>query len=294
MAADDLWRRTLARTQQAVACGALQSIPTEYEYVEDGGIRFLVRVVANLRRKAAARRPVDPFALPGSPKANPFLPYEQELFVAELPPSHVCLLNKFNVVEHHLLVVTRAFEEQEALLTFDDFQALWLCLEQIDGLGFYNAGEIAGASQQHKHLQLVPLPLAPDGPTVPIQPALDGAPQDGTIGTCTALPFPHSFVHAPWRTEPYGNRAESTQSAYLDLLRALALLPSSAPLPPSATAPYNLLVTRDWMLLVPRSQEHVERISINALGFAGALLVRTPKDLARLKSLGPMSILRRA
>ena len=134
MAADDLWRRTLARTQQAVACGALQSIPTEYEYVEDGGIRFLVRVVANLRRKAAARRPVDPFALPGSPKANPFLPYEQELFVADLSPSHVCLLNKFNVVEHHLLVVTRAFEEQEALLTLDDFQALWLCLEQIDGL----------------------------------------------------------------------------------------------------------------------------------------------------------------
>ena len=294
MAADDLWQRTLKRTQQALACGALQSIPTDYQYVEDGGIRFLVRVVANLERKAAARRPVDPFALPGSPKANPFLPYEQELFVSNLSDSHVCLLNKFNVVEHHLLVVTRAFEPQEALLSLADFEALWLCLEQVNGLGFYNAGEIAGASQRHKHLQLVPLPLAPNGPAVPIQPALDGALPNGATSTCPALPFAHAYVRPPWQAVPYRDRAEATLGAYLDLLRTVGLVPNTSPLPRSAAAPYNLLVTRDWMLLVPRSQEHVERVSINALGFAGALLVRTPEDLARLKSVGPLSLLRRA
>ena len=35
--------------------------------------------------------------------ANPFLPYEEDLYVCDLSPTHVCLLNKFNVVDHHFL-----------------------------------------------------------------------------------------------------------------------------------------------------------------------------------------------
>lgn len=56
-------------------------------------------------------------------------------------------------------------------------------------------------------------------------------------------------------------------------------------------APYNLLVTRQWLLLVPRSQEFFEGISINALGFVGALLVKEVAQLAMLRKQGPMSAL---
>ena len=69
------------------------------------------------------------------------------------------LLNKYNVVPHHLLIITRHFESQESALTQADFQALWTCLAEYDSLGFYNSGESAGASQPHKHLQTVPLPM---------------------------------------------------------------------------------------------------------------------------------------
>jgi len=58
-----------------------------------------------------------------------------------------------------------------------------------------------------------------------------------------------------------------------------------------AFAPYNLLVTRQWLLLVPRSQEFFEGISINALGFVGALLVKEVAQLAMLRKQGPMSAL---
>ncbi|MBW2526184.1 MAG: phosphorylase [Deltaproteobacteria bacterium] len=293
MSGDDLWTRVLERTREAAACGAQQSIPTDYEFVDDGDIRFLVRVVANLKRKDAERKAVDPFRLPRQAQANPFLPYDEELFVAHLSSSHVCLLNKFNVVDHHLLIVTRGYEEQEDLLTLADFEALWRCLDRIDGLGFYNAGAAAGASQRHKHLQLVPLPLAPTGPAVPIGPLLRLAPQDGRIGTSPALPFAHAFIRSPDRDGPVREAAGPSLAAYLGLLRAVALIPEEGPPPPSASAPYNLLCTRDWMLLAPRSEEYVERISLNALGFAGALLVRSPEDLARLKQIGPMEILRR-
>ena len=41
-----------------------------------------------------------------------------------------------------------------------------------------------------------------------------------------------------------------------------------------ALPPYNLLATRDWMLLVPRSCAESHGINVNAMGFAGSLLVR--------------------
>ncbi|MGE5894106.1 MAG: hypothetical protein ACM34I_08640 [bacterium] len=45
------------------------------------------------------------------------------------------------------------------------------------------------------------------------------------------------------------------------------------------------------MLLVPRSRESFDSISINSLGFAGALLVRTRVQLEILKKHGPMNAL---
>jgi ATP adenylyltransferase len=57
------------------------------------------------------------------------------------------------------------------------------------------------------------------------------------------------------------------------------------------SAPYNLLLTRRWMMLVPRTREHFEEISINAMGFAGSLFVRNEKELLRVKEVGPLHML---
>lgn len=54
---------------------------------------------------------------------------------------------------------------------------------------------------------------------------------------------------------------------------------------------YNLLATLRWMMLVPRSREHFEGISINALGFAGELLVMDRDQLATILRHGPMAAL---
>jgi ATP adenylyltransferase len=57
------------------------------------------------------------------------------------------------------------------------------------------------------------------------------------------------------------------------------------------SAPYNLLVTRRWMMVIPRVQEGYERIAVNSLGFAGALLVRDRPQLDFLKALTPLQLL---
>ncbi|XOZ35161.1 hypothetical protein ACMDCT_04200 [Halomonadaceae bacterium KBTZ08] len=55
--------------------------------------------------------------------------------------------------------------------------------------------------------------------------------------------------------------------------------------------PYNLLATQNWLWLVPRSREQYEGIAVNALGFAGALLVRDAEMFRQLEATGPLHLL---
>lgn len=280
-----LWAKVLAVTQQALDGGALQPISTQGEIVEQNGLQFLVRVLPNLARKDQANQ---------APKADskdfdPFLPYEEDLFVTDISDTHVCLLNKFNVIDHHLLIVTRAFEAQETWLTQQDFVALGTCMAEFEGLAFYNGGQTAGASQPHKHLQLVPLPLTPAGPPVPIEPAIASVEFENGIGTIRQFPFLHAITELEPLESPLA-AAEAMLERYHSLLRAVGL--PAKPGQVQQTGAYNLLATRRWLLIVPRSQEHFGSISVNALGFAGALLVRNQQQMQVLKDQGPLAVLK--
>ena len=283
-----------AATSRALAAGALRPIPTGRTFVEEGGVRFLVRVLANLARKDEERWRREREATAGRP-VNPFLPYERDLFVAEVSPTHVALLNKYNVVERHLLVVTREFEDQRTLLTPRDVGALWRCLTEYPALGFYNGGAEAGASQPHKHLQIVALPLAPEGPPVPIEPLIEQAlwRGEGGVATLPGFDFRHAFVLLRGAAGGTGADARAVWEAYRALLGAVGVrAPSGGDHPVEQSAPYCLLVTREWMLLVPRSREHFGTVSINSLGYAGALLVRNEDELRSLREAGPLAVLR--
>jgi ATP adenylyltransferase len=285
-------RGSLAKaSEHAVAVGALFPIPTEYEFIQDSGAAFFVRILANLSRKDDERKK-QANQVQGK-SVNPFSPYEKELFVADVSETHVAVLNKFNVVEDHLLIITREFEDQEILLTREDFEALVACLLEYDALGFYNGGEAAGASQSHKHLQVVPLPLAPEGPQVPVEPLFTAAEFKEGMGQIKGFPFLHVFVRLDADTvKSAGEGAEKILGLYCDMLRYAGLEAPSGERREKQSGPYCLLVTREWMLLVPRSREFFDGISINSLGFAGALLVRNREQMRILRRFGPMSALK--
>ncbi len=286
LTADTLWPLLVSRTRRAIARGALQPIHTRQVLIEDSGVRFVVRQVSSLERKAHKRqKELDA-------TDNPFLPYEKELFVADISPSHLALLNKYQVIEHHLLIVTRHFEEQEALLTLADLQALWSCMAEFEGLGFYNGGRIAGASQRHKHLQIVPLPLADEGPALPIESLLVAASVGEAITTIPGLPFAHAYTRLdPTLVQRVRDAADVTLERYHALLNAVRLSARRIAGEWRQSAPYNLLVTRSWMLLVPRSREYFHSISVNALGFAGSLFVRNQEQMKAVSAVGPMKVL---
>jgi sulfate adenylyltransferase (ADP) / ATP adenylyltransferase len=285
-----LWDRILEATAVALEHGALKPIKTEGRVLADGGVDFLVRVVESLARKEAEKILQAEKSKKKREKPNPFLPYEKDMFVADISNTHLCLLNKFNVIEHHLLIVTNTFEHQETLLTVRDFQAIWRCMTEIEGLAFYNGGEIAGASQDHKHLQLIPLPMASTGHPVPIENLIHQVQE--TPGVIPGLPFAHAFKRFSSITDiPHHMAAQALHQMYRLMLQQVGMNPFTERAETLQSGPYNLLFTRRWMLLVPRSRECFESISVNALGFAGALLARNPEEMDLIEKKGGMGIL---
>ena len=286
-----LWEKIVTKTEESLKTGAQLPIPTAYEFIEDAGIRFFVRILSGLQQKDEDRLKRQESSSSGK-TINPFLPYEKALYVADISDTHVALLNKFNVVENHLLIITRQFEDQETLLTIKDFEALWVCMAEYNALGFYNGGEAAGASQPHKHLQMVPLPLAPEGPGIPLGPLLEVAGPKGG-GTVPGLPFLHGFIRLEHNAiDSPIDAARNSFALYCNMLSYVGLETTKSEGTKRQSSPYCLLITREWMLLVPRSREFFNSISINSLGFAGALLVRNSEQMDILKKLGPMTALK--
>jgi ATP adenylyltransferase len=63
------------------------------------GLTWIIRLATALKAK--------PTAASASNGRNPFLPPEPALTVGPLSDTHTLVLNKFNVVEHHVLVSQR-------------------------------------------------------------------------------------------------------------------------------------------------------------------------------------------
>ena len=162
----------------------------------------------------------------------------------------------------------------------------------MDGLAFYNAGAAAGASQPHKHWQMIPLPLASEGPSTPIDAALESVRDHTGVIAIPGLAFRHSFS---WIDPTIFHRPADAKahiaSLYRKMLEHVGVTSIERNGARYQSAPWNLLITRKWMLAAPRVREDFNGVPINALGFAGSLYVRDDAQLATIKRAGPMAAL---
>lgn len=273
------------RSAAALASGALQPVQAEQTEMEDGGMRFIVRWVSSLAVKDAAK-----VAIPGGPRDpnfNPFLNPDPALTVGPVGDAHVAILNKFPLCERHLVLARRTFEEQLQPLEYSDFAALATIMVEAGGIGLYNGGAAAGASQRHKHVQWMPeaegnasLRLFAGG--LPL-----GLPEQG-VAAHPALPMKHVFVRVlSGRDVPVEAAADSLLAGYRNACDELGLVPGEDGLLP----PCNLLVGEGWLLMLPRSQECFEGISISAVCFGGTLYTRQPEQIEAIRRVGPLRAL---
>lgn len=297
---DNFMDTVRTRTQQAIATGDLQPIVAEQADLQDQGLPFVVRWVAALAAKDAVKQPEGAAEnasgpagtiLPGGPRDpnfNPFLRPDPALTVGPIGAHHVAILNKFPVCLHHLVLARRDFAEQLSPLELIDFIALAQVLSQYGGLGFYNGGAAAGASQRHKHVQWIP--AAPGNAS--LKALVRGLPAVSEQGAVLHHPLLASVAHCFIRVDagpgaaPQASAA-SMQTAYAQACAVLGLRPDAQGLLPS----FNLLISDGWMLAVPRSQEHFQGVSLNALSFGGTLYVRDPAQMDAIREAGPLNVL---
>lgn len=270
LAPGGLWNAACAAVSRGRASGVLEPLTTRVETVVEGGIPFSVRVLAGMERKIARTREQ---RRTGS---NPFLPHEPDLFVGGLSSTHQALLNKYNVLDTHLLLVTRRFARQEAPLDADDFAAALRCLAEFPSLAFYNGGRASGSSQGHKHLQLVALPLAESGEPIPMA----GKYRAGDDAAARELPFQNATAAFP-EADP-----AAACETYRGLLRELGVATAGDP------RPYNLLLQRGVVTVIPRSHGSWRGVPANALAYAGTLFARGEEQLGWIREAGPLHLLR--
>jgi sulfate adenylyltransferase (ADP) / ATP adenylyltransferase len=273
-ATPDLVSDLEAARGRAMAAGALLPIQVEGEAIADGGVAFRVEWISSLAMKDLAK--LVPRAGDKARGDNPFLPYDPDLHVADLSDTHVVILNKFPVWRGHFLIITRAFVEQESPLARADVAALRGAMTAVDGLVFYNAGDVSGASQRHRHLQLIPGFSASVEPLLPV----DGEPH--VLGRAPALPFDHVFARID--LDALGD------DGLFNLLDA-ACETAGLGARGGRRPPYNLVMTRRWLMVVPRRVESVAGVSVSALGYAGMMGLRSPEQLDGVRAHGPMRML---
>jgi ATP adenylyltransferase len=95
----------------------------------------------------------------GSKKRTPAFTDDSEDFkLGSFGPRHRLILNKYCAVRPQLVLHTVEFEPQDELLNAHDFHAAWLALTALGDqyTVIFNGGKDAGASLNHKHMQVVP------------------------------------------------------------------------------------------------------------------------------------------
>jgi len=266
--AERFWRAALEVSRTALDQGAL--VPLATRVIDDPVLApFVLRELSGVpprQRRSAGPRP------------NPFLPWDRPLQVSRLASGHVLLLNKYPVQQAHLLVITADWQPQNGWIRPCDWQAVAEVAADTGGLWFFNSSPIAGASQPHRHLQL--LPRGVDQPSCPLAPMLQAQLQ----GALPPWPWAYRLSR---RSDPQAG----SDLAGLYRRHCLDLQLGEASEHGAPLHAYNLLFDDRWFLTVRREREHQAGFSINGLGFAGFLLSTAGSDRAWLLRHGPWALL---
>ena len=272
MRSELLWRRALQRSAEAELAGALVPLATELLQLPQIG-PFVLRRLLSATPKHLRQ---------GGPKANPFLPWEGALEVDRLGSGHVVLLNKYPVQPGHLLLITQDWQPQSGWIRPEDWQAVGHLARDTAGLWFFNSSAPAGASQPHRHLQL--LPRRAGEASCPLAALCEAQLQQQQRQWQWQWPWAYRISR---RHDPTG--CSDLPDLYRHHAEQLGLGSPQHNCQP--LHPYNLLFDDRWLLTVRRSREHCAGFSINALAFAGYLLATEKSDLSWLEQQGPWQLL---
>ncbi|KAI0862711.1 HIT-like domain-containing protein [Xylaria cubensis] len=272
---------------KAQANGDLIYYPTQVAILTVGSFAFQLRYSPSLAQKPKPPKPVEPNAKPFNPFENP----SPALLVAQLPPSHRLVLNKFAIVPEHFILATSDFKPQTHLLETSDVDAAYACIQAYRNTGeelfvFFNSGSHSGASQSHRHLQLLPVNRMKDGLENIEHGEKWGVLADKVCGKRETLPF--SVFTSPISADmTAGEKHLAYLSLYKRAVRA-TIANVEAVSEGEAQISYNFAMTSTCMALCPRTAEgasfkddngnDIGSVALNGTVLAGTALVKSKPE----------------
>ena len=275
MKSESIWSKALEISRKAVNCGAIIPLKTiKYKSNEkncDYELRFL-------------KGPIPKHLIEYGPKRNPFIPWDSRLQVQKINDKHILILNKYPVQIGHMLLITNSWKPQNGWLNEDDFEAIVNVDNDTTGLWFFNSSKEAGASQPHRHFQLLPRRYDES-----VCPRFDwfcsllnsNKNNNSEISHCISI---------RQRNNNINSSSYDLFSSYKSMINEMNL--GDIDIINKPLKPYNLLITSKWIALITRKTDRSNGFSINALGFAGYFLGTRRSDVDTLIKFGPETILK--
>ncbi|CAL9731578.1 protein Apa1p [Monosporozyma unispora] len=223
---------------------------------------------------------------------DPLGKHEPELLVLQnmdpLEKEFKLVLNKFPVMPNHTLLITNPYKDQRTSLTPQDLIKCYTLLKTMnttqDEKNFiiYNSGPASGSSQNHKHLQLLQFPNG----FIPFQDKLCNN-KNPFIPTKGLEPLQDKFVSFAHFVIPLPS--SPTQDDLMDCY--IALLQYILPFfnnwnNPTIHPSYNVILTENWMCLVPRSNIRAKSLPVgfNSIGYTGLIMIKQEDTLNQIKN----------
>ncbi len=271
MRSETYWEKALVQTRLSIDKNSLHPLETKVitEELYDNN-DFIIRRLDTSKFKKKIY----------GPRQNPFNPWEKILEIEKIGKNHQLILNKYPVQKGHILLITNTWKPQNGWLDINDWIAIQKVNNDTSGLWFFNSSPIAGASQPHRHIQLLRR-------------------SNGEVSCPREKWFIELELNNDYDTKLKKNIAVSKfnfldnssniYNLYLDLTKKIGLGDPINDYKPKY--PYNILLTNSWMAVIRRKYDHIHGFSVNGLGFAGYLLVTEKSDKKYLRKNGPEKLL---
>ncbi|KAK4122984.1 hypothetical protein N657DRAFT_597153 [Parathielavia appendiculata] len=198
---------------------------------------------------------------------------------ATLGSTHLLALNKFPAARPHLLILTQdGFRRQHEALDMDDITAGSQAISSFKSryLLLFNCGINSGCSRMHKHMHIFP---APDRDKFSLWLDSDEP----------RLPFKF-FMNRFHNGLP---SAAEILDIYRALLRQAERAVGGAAVEGGAAVPHNVIMDRNWLVVIPRRSPGWEGADTNAAGMLGMIWVHNEEKMKIWLKKGPANVLSR-
>ena len=272
MRSETYWEKALKQTSLSISKKSLYPLETKVvteEFYDKND--FIIRKLDTSKFKKE---------ICYGPKQNPFNPWEKILEIEKIGNHHQLILNKYPVQSGHILLITNSWKPQNGWLDINDWVAIQKVNKNTSGLWFFNSSPIAGASQPHRHFQL--LRRSNDQVSCPREKWF----LDLKISNEQETKLKKSIVVSHLN---FLENSSNIYNLYLELTKKIGLGDPINDEKPRH--PYNILITNKWIAIIRRRFDHLHGFSINGLGFAGYLLITKKSDINYLKNNGPEKLL---